>query len=127
MKRRAWAMIGAAVLAVASRQQAAAPDGLYLFITPDSPGVDRLARDLSGHPFRPILLVEDFAAPPSAPFLDAVRSLGRELPLVDEEGLALARTFGVTRTPCLVRVHHGRVHVAVGSGLSVQEVLSCSR
>jgi hypothetical protein len=126
--KRMWALAGAALVAVAAAQERARPsDGLYFFLAPTSPGIDRIAPALAGTAVRPVLLVDDLRAPLPDEFLAAVKALGREMPVIDEEGLALARAFGITRTPCLVRVVRGRAHVACGSQIDVKEVLRCSR
>lgn len=127
MKRRTWSILGAAFLALAAAAPGPEPDGLYLFFAPDSPGLERLAAGLAGHPVRPVLLAEDLRAELPDSFLEAVRRLGREFPVIDVEGLEAARRFGVRRLPCLVAVRNGKVHVASGSGLPLQEVLECSR
>src|SRR5258705_12143023 len=128
MKRR-WVPLlgGLALLAAAQSAPPATPDGLYFFFTPQAPGIDRIAAQLSKVDVRPVLLVDDAQAPLPDRFLDAVKSLGRSLAGVDPEGLDLVRRFGAKRVPCLIPVHQGRVHGAIGSDLSVEEVMKCSR
>ena len=117
----------ALVAAAAAQERAREADGLYLFLSTSSPGFDRVAQGLGDRPVRVVFLPMDFGAELSDEFLDGVKALGREFAVVDDEGLAIARRFGIRRTPSLVRVHQGHVHVASGSKLNVKEVLECSR
>ncbi len=126
MKAKVLAGLGTLILVAAAQERPTPPDGLYLFFAPDSPGLDRIARDLAGTAVRPVFLGAPHDDVPES-FLAFSKALGRDYPVVDEEGLAQARKLGVSRTPCLVRVHRGRVHKAAGSRLNVKEVLECSR
>jgi hypothetical protein len=127
---RKWlAGAGVAVLiaAASAQERPREADGLYLFISPSTPGLERVAAGLGDRPVRVVFLPADLRAELPEEFLDGVKTLGREFAVVDEEGLALARRFGIRRTPSLVRVHQGHVHVACGSKLNVKEVVECSR
>ena len=124
---RVLAAAGVMVLVGAAQERTKEPDGLYFFFAPDSPGIESIADGLAKTPARPVLLVSSFKGELPQPFLDAAKALGRDFAVVDEEGLALARKFGVARLPCVVRVHDGRVHMAAGSKLNLKEVLECSR
>lgn len=116
---------------------------LYLFLSRDAPGAGEVARRVvdfilerkGAVSLRPVLLVEDFATvgrldEKSALFV-ALRELGRlskdglDIPLYDEEGLDLARSWKVRRLPALVLVAGGRAHAAAGSGVRPQDVLEC--
>jgi hypothetical protein len=126
MKAKVLAGLGAAILVAAAQERPTPPDGLYLFFAPDSPGLDRIGRDLAGRAVRPVYLGSPTDDVPES-FLAFSKALGRDYPVVDEDGLALARRLGVSRLPCFVRIHRGRVHKAAGSQLNVKEVLECSR
>ncbi len=121
------AAVGAMALIAAAQERAREPDGLYFFFAPDSPGIEAIAAGLAKTPARPVLLVASYKGELPDSFVDAAKPLGRGFPVVDEEGLALARKFGVARLPCVVRVRDGRVHMAIGSKLNLKEVLECSR
>ncbi len=129
MKRLSM-VAGAALLALAAARPAPDPEVLHLFLaldTPDAAKVVREARAASRIPLRAVFLLDrlpgpDFDPPPA--FAAAVAELGQDLLVVDEEGLALARRFGVRATPCAVRTGR-RVHKAVGTRIDWKELLSC--
>jgi hypothetical protein len=84
---------------------------------------------------RPCLLAEDFGAMKKVKEahvlnLKALRELvgeGFGLPVVDEEGLAMARALGVERLPAyaLVDTSSRRAHVVYGRGARMPEVFTC--
>jgi hypothetical protein len=47
------------------------------------------------------------------------------LAIYDEEGLALARSWKITRLPALALVAEGRVHVAAGSRARPEDLEDC--
>lgn len=84
---------------------------------------------------RPCLLVDDFRGLTMATrgMVETVKALrdlvgdGFSLPIVDEEGLALARALGIERLPAWVWVdrHSRRAHLVYGRGARLSEVISC--
>lgn len=84
---------------------------------------------------RPCYLVDDFAAIKTVKDVhvqntNALRDLvgpGFKLPLLDEEGLAMARALSIERVPafCLVDSDTGRAHVLYGRGGRLSELMSC--
>ena len=88
-----------------------------------------------GVAIRPCLLVDDFAAIKTVKDVhvqntNALRDLvgpGFKLPLLDEEGLAMARALSIDRVPafCLVDSATGRAHVLYGRGGRLSELMSC--
>ena len=132
MKNRVLWMAGAAAVAVAATAQDRRPPppepGLYFFFAPDTPRLAETARIArqSGARLRPVLLATDLRNLPET-LEGAVAELG-PLSLVDEEGLDLARRWGIAKTPAFAHVdRRGRVHVAYGTKVDSKEVLSCSR
>jgi hypothetical protein len=128
--RRIATALGAAVFVMAARAPDPEPGTLFLFFTLDTPDLARTireARTAAGPRFRPVFLLDRWPRaefePPSG-FLEAVAELGRDLPVIDEEGLALARKFSVRSTPCAVRTGRG-LHIAVGTRINWKELLSC--
>jgi len=100
----------------------------------DLEAVGRLKREA---PFavRPCLLAEEFGAMKKVKqvhvdTLKALRDLvgeGFSLPVMDEEGLALARALGVERLPAYALVDGAsrRAHVVYGRGARLAEVFRC--
>lgn len=84
---------------------------------------------------RPCLLLENPGAikSPKQVHVENVKALselvgpGFELPLLDEEGLSMARALGIERLPafCLVDSASRRAHVAYGRGAHLGEVFRC--
>lgn len=125
-----WIAGAAAVTIAATAQERRAPPAgptLYFFFAPDTPRLAEVARAVraSGADVRPVLLVTGFRDWPES-FTAALPELG-ELSLVDEEGLSLARKFGVTRTPCFVYTGARGAHMAAGTRVDLKELLSCGR
>lgn len=142
-------MLGAALvpalLGMSPQERGAAPRParvLWMFLSlaetdlrADFKAVQRLRQDAAAFAVRPCLLVEDFAALKKVKEvhvenLKALRELvgeGLSLPLLDEEGLAMARALGVERVPafCLVDPVSRRAHVAYGRGARLSEVFRC--
>jgi hypothetical protein len=104
-------------------------------LRPDILGIGRLKRE--GIPFvlRPCLLVEDFGALKQVKGVHvenvkALRELAGDrfrLPLLDEEGLAMARALGIERLPafCLLDRQSRRAHVVYGRDARLSEVFRC--
>lgn len=101
---------------------------VWVFLSPQSPDASPLFEQLRGERVRTVLLVDRYfgSGEPAAAFLNSVRAAG-ELQVVDEEGLAKAREFGIRRLPAVAVVREGRVHVAGGTGADVKELLRCSK
>ncbi len=101
---------------------------VWVFFSPGSPDASRLFADLRGRPVRPVLLVERYfgGGEPSEAFLATGRAAGREIRVVDEEGLREAERLGIAELPAVAVKAGGRVHVASGSRLDVKEVLKCA-
>ncbi len=124
-------MAGAAALTLAATAQdralPPAEPALYFFFSPDTPGLDDAVRRAraSGVALRPVLLATNYKDW-TASFATAAGELG-DVAMMDEDGLALARRFGVTRTPCFVHVTARGVHRATGSRVDLKELLSCGR
>lgn len=103
----------------------------------DLQSISRLKRE--GIPFvlRPCFLVEDFGALKKVKEVHVanVKALGElagegfRLPLLDEEGLAMARAFGIERLPafCLFDPPTRRAHVVYGRGARLSEVFRCEQ
>ncbi|MBI4564161.1 MAG: hypothetical protein HY716_05655 [Planctomycetes bacterium] len=130
--RRLAAVLGGVVLSMAARRPEPRPDTLYLFFTLDTPELARTirqARDACRIRFRPVFLLDRVPRgtfePPSE-FLQAIGEVGQDVLVVDEEGLAAAREFGVRETPCAVRTGR-RTHVAAGTRIDWKEFMSCER
>jgi len=128
--RRIAAALGAATFVLAARAPAPEPPTLFLFFTLDTPDLARsirAARSAAGLRFRPVFLLDRWPTAefePPVNFLEAVAELGQDIPVIDEEGLALARKYGVRSTPCAVRTGR-RLHMAAGSRIDWKEFLSC--
>jgi hypothetical protein len=120
----------------------AAPESaLYFFFTPDGPGGASAARHASQFVkeskgrvrLRPVVLVSEFKGigklQESSPFYQTLRelqSLGKlDIPLYDEEGLALAETWEIRSVPAFVLVSRGRAHRALGPRANLEELLEC--
>ena len=101
----------------------------------DIQAILRLKREGVSFAFRPCLLVEDFGALKKVKEVHvqnvkALRELAGDsfgLPILDEEGLGLARALGIERLPafCLVDSASRRAHVVYGRGARLSEVFSC--
>jgi hypothetical protein len=113
---------------------------LYLFLSPRSEGGAAAARRARLFVetrkglvlLRPVLLVSDFDSfgrlEEGSPADRTLRALGRiEVPLYDEEGLALARAWGISSVPAFVLVSRGRAHRALGAGADLEELSRCAR
>jgi hypothetical protein len=84
---------------------------------------------------RPSLLAQDFSLMKKATRIqveniESLRAVvGKDfgLPVVDEEGLALARSLGIERLPAfaLLDPRTRRAHVAYGRGARLSELFSC--
>jgi len=104
------------------------PDA-WVFFSADSPDASGLFKALEGRAVRAVFLPERFRGPerePSAGFLATIAAAG-EVRVVDEEGLALARTLGVRELPAVAVRRGGRLHLASGAEAPVKELLACSR
>lgn len=101
----------------------------WVFFSADSPDASGLFRALEGRRVRAVLLPERFRGAdrePSPAFLATIAAAG-EVRVVDEEGLALARTLGIRELPAAAVRRGGRMHVASGAEAPVKELLGCSR
>lgn len=126
----------------AAKSAEAAPI-LYLFLSPDAEGAAAAARSAAQFMrkkrgevrLRPVLLVDDFAAlgrvGEEAPLYQAtkeLRSLGPlEIPLYDEEGLALSERWKIRSVPAFVLVRDGKAHVASGSRVDLETLMECAK
>lgn len=102
---------------------------IWVFFSPDSPDASGIFRSLEGRArVRPVLLVERYfgAGEPREAFLSAVAAAGREIGVVDEEGLREAERLGIAELPAVAVKAGGRVHLASGSRLDAKEVLRCA-
>ena len=146
-----WACAVACVIAALAAIGAAQDDGnerqvevvgrLHLFVAPgDKPlGLDpdvMQALEGAGVAFIPHLLVEDRATlqvdRPDEGLLATIRALERakgeelSLPVIDEEGLELARRVGLRETPAWVFIDAGGVaHVTCGDEAAPKEAIRC--
>ena len=127
--RAATIVLGGALLMTAP---AADDEAVYYFFSPDMPapaaaraavGAARRSR------VRPCLLIEDFRKSPEGnpEFLETVRVLGGPISVYDLEAVALAKRFGIRRLPAIVIARQGRVHVAYGDKLTLQDGEACSK
>jgi hypothetical protein len=101
----------------------------------DFKAIHGLRQDGAAFTVRPCLLVEEFTALKKSKEVHvenvkALRELvgeGMRLPILDEEGLSMARALGVERVPafCLVDPVSRRAHVTYGRGARLSEVLRC--
>jgi hypothetical protein len=100
----------------------------WVFFSPDSPGAAALFEGLQGVRVRSVLVAERFIgrAAPRPEFLSTLRSAGT-VPVIDEEGLALAERLGIRELPAAAVRRNGAWHVASGSSADVKELLSCAR
>lgn len=134
-----------ALLGMSPQERGAAPRParvLWVFLSlaetdlrTDLQSIGRLKREGFSFALRPCLLVEDFAAlkkvnETHVENVKALRELvgdGFRLPLVDEEGLALARALAIERLPafCLVDPGSRRAHIVHGRGARIPEVFRC--
>ena len=127
-----------------SRDQA--PNPIYFFFSPEAPGSDKLAQEVvrlaneatpHATPIRPVLLLEDFGSlsQPSrhASLIRALKILGKangrglDIPLYDEEGLRLAKSWGIRTLPAIVLIRKGRAHVFEGSGIDPSDLKDLGR
>lgn len=120
---------GIALVAAALGTGPAGEPEIWVFFSPDSPdasGIFRALKDRAG--VRPVLLVERYfgAGEPRETFLSAVAAAGREIRIVDEEGLREAERLGISELPAVAVKAGGRVHLSLGSRLEVKEVLRCA-
>jgi len=125
--RRIAAAVGMALAAAAAARSAPPEDRVYLFFATDTPDLAKVlleARAQAGPALRPVFLLDRSESEPPDAFMEAVGASGLEFPVIDEEGLELARRFGVRATPCAVRTGR-RTHVAVGSKIDWKELMSC--
>jgi hypothetical protein len=141
-----WAVlgiVGALGLGIGGNPPGGEGPCLYLFISPDAPGAGDLARRAvefvkitkGAVTLRPVLLVGDFRAlggvEAEGSLAQALVALGGtarnplDISLYDEEGLDLARRWGITRVPALVLVRDGRAHRAMGSGTRPEDLWEC--
>jgi hypothetical protein len=104
------------------------PPVVWVFFSPDAPDAGPIFRQLKGQRVRPVLLVERYfgTREPSDAFLASVKAAG-DVRAFDEEGLRMARQWGVRRVPAVAVVAGDRVHLAAGSRVNVRELLQCSR
>jgi hypothetical protein len=125
------AALGAAFFVLAARAPAPEPPTLRLFFTLDTPDLARVIREArkaaGADRFRPVFLLDQWPRAPFEPapeFLEAVAELGQDIPVIDVEGLDLARRFGVRSTPCVVRTGK-RAHRASGTRIDWKELIAC--
>ena len=135
--------LAAAVLAlgqVGSRGQGEPSEVLYLFLAPrcaESREAARRAgeflRERGGQArLRVVLLVRDFEKLGQLEVGDPLEAVFRELgplelPLYDEEGLALAEAWQVRGLPAFVWVSGGKAHRVSGARVKLSEALRCGR
>jgi hypothetical protein len=122
------------------------PDTLYYFFSPEAQTAQAGAKTLvdfakAAHEklrIRPVLLVEHWEGlrkvTPESVLWKTVQELGRlrepagvEIPLYDVEGLALAKTWKITRLPAYVLVIRGRAHAIYGPNADLGSLLGCER
>jgi hypothetical protein len=121
---------------------------LWFFFAPSQKNLREEVRAIGAflikHPelkFRPCLLAGDWdpIRKPSADFagtIEELRTLGGpsfSLPVWDDEGLARARELGVDRLPAVALLDAPdkpgarRAHLAVGRGVNLEELFSCTK
>jgi len=129
--RRIATALGAAFFVLAARGEAPETPSFYLFFTLDTPDLARVIREArraaGADQFRPVFLLDQWPRAPFEPapeFMEAVAELGQDIPVIDMEGLELARRFEVRSTPCVVRTGR-RVHRAAGTRIDWKELISC--
>jgi hypothetical protein len=146
---KAWTLIVSAalpaLLGMSPQERGAAakpPRVLWIFFShaemdlrADLQVLGRLKHDGVGFAIRPCFLVDDFGALKTVKDLhvqntNALRGLvgpGFGLPMLDEEGLSMARALAIERLPafCLVDASTGRAHVVYGRGARLSELLTC--
>jgi len=114
---------------------------LFYFFTPNAKGslegAKRVVSFLKLHPgrvkLRLVMLLDDFSviqkleeASPLYKTLKELQSQGTlDIPLYDEEGLALAERWQIRSVPAFVLVAHGRAHRALGPVANLEELLEC--
>jgi len=145
MKLRTFIVSAAlpALLGISPQERGAAakpPRVLWIFFShaemdlrPDLATIGRLKG--AGVSIRPCFLVDDFGAIKTVKDVhvqntNALRDLAGptfKLPLLDEEGLAMARALSIERVPafCLLDPTTGRTHVLYGCGGRLSELMSC--
>ena len=125
--------VGAAFLVLAAHAPVPESPTLYFFFTVDTPDAARAIRDArraaGADRFRPVFLLDrrlppDFEPPPD--FERTMAELGQDVAVLDDEGLELARRFGVRSTPCAVWTGRG-THRGSGSRVDWKELISCGR
>ena len=101
--------------------------------------VVRLAKEANSGmtPIRPVLLLEKFTTlsrPSRHPsliralkILEKANGRGLDIPLYDEEGLRLAKSWGIRTLPAIVLVRKGRAHVFEGSRADPSELKDLGR
>ena len=118
-----------------------APRTLYFFFTPGADGASVAARRVVAFVkekkgavrLRPVLLVTDFTAlgkvEETTPVHRAIRELGAlgtlDIPLYDEEGLALAEAWRIRSVPAFVLIGSGRAHAVAGGAVDLGSLLEC--
>jgi hypothetical protein len=117
------------------------PRTLYFFFTPESDGAPEAARRVAAFVkerkgavrLRPVLLVSDFSAlgkvSEKTPVHRAIKELGAlgtlNIPLYDEEGLALAEHWRIRSVPAFVLVGSRRAHSISGGTADLGSLLEC--
>lgn len=116
---------------------------LYFFFTPEAECASSAARRIVAFVkerkgavrLRPVLLVSNFSAlgnvNEKSPVHRAIKELGAlgplNIPLYDEEGLALAERWRIRSVPSLVLVGAGRAHAVAGGAADPEALLECGK
>lgn len=102
---------------------------VWIFFSPDSPDASALFAQARGMNVRPVLLVERYFGrrepPPS--LIATVQAAGRDIRVVDEEGLAEAERLSIRELPAVAVTRGGQTHVASGTRVNLKELLQCSK
>lgn len=119
---------------------------LYFFVTPEAEGGPEGAasamRFVTTHApqvkLRPVLLAQDFKVlgtiTEECPLYRTIKALekdgkpgGLNIPLYDEEGLALAMRWDIKRVPAFVLVRKGHAHAMAGAYAELERLWECPR
>lgn len=141
MKAVGLSLLG--LLVVGPSPKGREPNTLYFFFTPEAPGAPETARRVAAFVkekkgtvrLRPVLLVSDFSKLGSVNEKSlihrAIKELGTlgtlNIPLYDEEGLALAERWRTRSVPAVVLVGSGRAHAVAGAAADLDSLLECGK
>ncbi len=134
-------LFGANEGAAQSRTGHPAERVLYLFLSGEGAGeaeaarrATELVRGLRGSiRLRPVLLMSDFAtlrkSDETSALFQTVKALGAlgqlDVPVYDEEGLAVAERWGVNRVPTFVLASPSQIHMVTGARVDLGSLLEC--